>query len=337
MNCIKLIPICLIIFGCSESKQKQPLKVEGAETLVSNQKRLPPKSVSPVIVDKIKYVSSLNEIIAIDIESQKELWRKEIYEISYDESLERDVQDIFIDSIMLFNNSLVIRNESNELYFLGLDLKKIYPNHTEIEKHEHQGYDLYFSESYKTEFEYFKSLDSHTEQLNKSECIERELLSELSNQSLDLKLNNGQFHNLRKPIEDEQFYGYSFEHFDPTTNLYVVWENWLEAGHPIAIDARNGNELVLFGKNFSTNLSASSTVNFAIDLGAGWTPNGIQFLNIDEGQIKKLFEFDPIDLLSKNWGPLDVAWKNDSTVIIHFTDAKSSSIYMQMKFKNQTN
>jgi hypothetical protein len=341
MTYIRLIPFCFFLVACSTKPQEEQVTIDTEETSVIEGKRAVPKTVSPIINGKVKYVASLNEIIALDTESEIELWRKIIYEISYDENLERDVQDIFIDSIRLADNSVIIRNESNNWYFLELDSKKVYPNYSEIQNLKHQGYALSFIDSYETEFQHYKNSDSIHKQLIKEQCLEQNLLSETSTHELNLKLSNGQFFTLKKNISDEQFYGYSFQYFDPITNLYVIWENWLEAGHPIAVNANSGKVIEVFGKTFSTNLNETLTANFANDLGSGWTPNGVQLLNIRSNEIDKLFEFDPIELLNENLGPVDLVWKNDSTVIIQFIkekpDGTSSSIYKQMHFEEQKN
>jgi hypothetical protein len=67
----------------------------------------------------------MNEIIATDTLSQNILWKKEIYKVIYDEKMERDVQDVFIDSISLKDNLMIIRNENTEFYSLNIKTKEV--------------------------------------------------------------------------------------------------------------------------------------------------------------------------------------------------------------------
>lgn len=100
-------------------------------------KRLAPKEVSPVIVGAIKYTAphydkAFNNlagyIMAIEAASGKELWIKQIYKNNYNPSLERDVQDVFINSLKVKDNILIIANEKGEVYNLNLtdnSIKKV--------------------------------------------------------------------------------------------------------------------------------------------------------------------------------------------------------------------
>ena len=49
----------------------------------------------------------MNEIIATDTLTKNILWTKEIYPVVYEENLERDVQDIYIDSIVPQDNLIM--------------------------------------------------------------------------------------------------------------------------------------------------------------------------------------------------------------------------------------
>lgn len=84
-------------------------------------KRLAPKEVRPVTIDNIKYTaptSQMGYIIAKDVITDSILWRKQIYTIQYNDGLEKDVQDDFIDSLYIKGKNLIIHTERNKVFSL---------------------------------------------------------------------------------------------------------------------------------------------------------------------------------------------------------------------------
>ena len=91
-------------------------------------KRSPPKSVKPVAVGGITFSAPgwpIGVVIATDASSGRELWRQRIYTIRYDRKLEQDVQDVFITSLKLRGNVLLITNERGERFVLDLSTRKV--------------------------------------------------------------------------------------------------------------------------------------------------------------------------------------------------------------------
>ena len=62
---------------------------------------------------------------AWDTESNKMIWRRQIYVVKYSVELERDVQDVFITTIGLKNKTLVVSNERKSKYELDLDTLQV--------------------------------------------------------------------------------------------------------------------------------------------------------------------------------------------------------------------
>jgi hypothetical protein len=91
-------------------------------------KRIEPKPVSPVTVGSITYSAPrhlMGVVVATDTVTKKEIWRKHIYRIHYTSSLEKDVQDIFISSLVLEDDNLLISNERGECFSLNLKSRKV--------------------------------------------------------------------------------------------------------------------------------------------------------------------------------------------------------------------
>ena len=90
-------------------------------------KRAVPSKVTPVQVGSIEYSAphgklqnQMGCIEARKVGSGELLWRRQIYVVKYDPDLEGDVQDIFIKSIAVQGNNLIITNERNSEYQLNL-------------------------------------------------------------------------------------------------------------------------------------------------------------------------------------------------------------------------
>jgi hypothetical protein len=97
-------------------------------TLLAEAKRGAPAEVLPLTVGNIEYSAphrnrthkQMGLIEARDLKSEKLIWSRQIYAVKYDPDLEGDVQDVFIKSITVEGNNLIITNERNSKYQLDL-------------------------------------------------------------------------------------------------------------------------------------------------------------------------------------------------------------------------
>ena len=91
-------------------------------------KRIAPKGVIPVKANGIIYTApreKMGFIVAKDEKTGKILWNKQVYVVKYIQNLEDDVQDVFIKSVKLDKNTLIIKNEKNYTYFLDINSLKV--------------------------------------------------------------------------------------------------------------------------------------------------------------------------------------------------------------------
>jgi len=89
-----------------------------------SQKRVAPKEVKPVIIKNIKYSAPTSEmgfVVARDLKTDTIIWKKQVYKVRYNKDLEQDVQDVFIDSLTLLGNYLIIHTENNRNYHLKIN------------------------------------------------------------------------------------------------------------------------------------------------------------------------------------------------------------------------
>jgi hypothetical protein len=101
--------------------------------LIANQawaKRSGPKPVTPVFHNGVSYAAP-NEngregkIEARNAKTGQKLWDIAIYTVKIDPGLEEDVQWVFISSLAIQDNKLLVTNEKNEQYLLDLQTKKV--------------------------------------------------------------------------------------------------------------------------------------------------------------------------------------------------------------------
>ena len=93
-------------------------------------KRMAPKKVAPVKSGHIEYraplsAKAIGTVEAWDTKKNKLLWTKKIYTIKYNENLERDVQWVFIKSLRIVGNKLIITNERGGRYKMDLKTLKV--------------------------------------------------------------------------------------------------------------------------------------------------------------------------------------------------------------------
>ena len=126
MPYFKLLISAFFIVSCSSATNSSTdQNLETQENSTPSFKRAAPKKVPPIVLGDMKYSATMNEIVATDTLTKNILWIKEIYAIDYDESLERDVQDVFITSITASQDSMIITNEDGEMYTLNLETQKV--------------------------------------------------------------------------------------------------------------------------------------------------------------------------------------------------------------------
>jgi hypothetical protein len=100
----------------------------GAVPLQLSAKRVPPPHVNPVVYKNVKYSAAgdgrAGYVVAVDVETGKELWRAEIFHVQLKPLLEEDVQWVFIDELRLLNNALSVRDEKSRCYRLDLTTRQ---------------------------------------------------------------------------------------------------------------------------------------------------------------------------------------------------------------------
>ena len=91
-------------------------------------KRGAPADVAPVLAKGLEFSAphdAMGFVVAKGISSGKELWRVRIYEARVNPALERDVQDVFITSLVVKDDTLLITNERGEKFTLDLKTRKV--------------------------------------------------------------------------------------------------------------------------------------------------------------------------------------------------------------------
>lgn len=100
-------------------------------------KRLAPKEVPPIATDTVVFsvphfpkgdrIENGGVIEARDAKTKKLLWQVQVYKTDYDETLEKDVQDVFIKSITLdmVHNLLILSDEESRVFVLNVTTKKV--------------------------------------------------------------------------------------------------------------------------------------------------------------------------------------------------------------------
>jgi hypothetical protein len=82
-------------------------------------KRMPPKNVKPLVYKGIVFIAPRQKMCYVearDFKTNKKVWEKKVYGIIYDPFLEKDVQDVFITSLGIEGNKLVVTDERGKIY-----------------------------------------------------------------------------------------------------------------------------------------------------------------------------------------------------------------------------
>ncbi len=90
--------------------------------------RSEPREVAPIVQDGVRYSAphgAMAVVVATEVKTGKELWRVQVYKTRMVPELESDVQDVFITSLVLKEDTLIITNERGEKYALDLQTRKV--------------------------------------------------------------------------------------------------------------------------------------------------------------------------------------------------------------------
>ncbi len=104
-------------------------------------KRAAPKDVQPVVDHGLKYLAPhvapgyikahgyptcpVGCVEAWSVKSGKLLWRVQVYEIKYDEKLEKDVQDDFINALQIKDGNLFVETEHGNKFVVNLKTHEV--------------------------------------------------------------------------------------------------------------------------------------------------------------------------------------------------------------------
>ena len=89
-------------------------------------KRLSPKDVPPITVDNVEYRAPHKKMGVVEAwKDGKIVWEQKIYNIKFNDKLERDVQWVFIKKMTHKDNYLLIQNEQGTFFTLNLKTKKV--------------------------------------------------------------------------------------------------------------------------------------------------------------------------------------------------------------------
>jgi hypothetical protein len=104
-------------------------------------KRVGPPDVTPLIIDDIRVEAihwgkekGLGQnggyIVAYNNTTNEELWLLKVYYVKYDDVMEEDVQDVFIESIEATSdiNIVKVTNEKSKIYLVDMNAKSVKEN-----------------------------------------------------------------------------------------------------------------------------------------------------------------------------------------------------------------
>lgn len=102
----------------------------------ANAKRSVPERVEPVILEGVRYIAPCDYKIvgneaqqyyveAWDIKSNQKLWEVSVYTIANNPQMEADVQDVFINSLVIEGDALIVTSEQGKKYQVDLKTKMV--------------------------------------------------------------------------------------------------------------------------------------------------------------------------------------------------------------------
>jgi len=92
-------------------------------------KRIPPKPVTPVVFEGIRYSADGNGrdqyVVAEDAATGRLLWKVRIFHTRISFWTEEDVQWVYISHLKIMNNSLIVKDERARCYAVELKRRRV--------------------------------------------------------------------------------------------------------------------------------------------------------------------------------------------------------------------
>jgi hypothetical protein len=108
----------------------------------------------------------------------------------------------------------------------------------------------------------------------------------------------------------ESFSRYSYVKTLINVGFVLISRKLLESTVEILVNLKNGKKTTLWGKpRFSPN--NKMIISYNVDLVAGFSHNGFQLFEINNGDIKQVFEREILD-----WGTEEIKWDSDTSIVI---------------------
>jgi hypothetical protein len=125
--------VCAVLCsGCAQPVAAQDTHRTSKEIPVIQQSRSAPARLPPVEIDGVRYEQVMNGLrigmparcgylSATNVKSGERLWVIRVYEVTYDEQLERDVQDVYFTRMHAMpGGKLEIENEAGDKFVVDL-------------------------------------------------------------------------------------------------------------------------------------------------------------------------------------------------------------------------
>jgi len=87
-----------------------------------------PAPVTPVVHNGVKYTApmeSMGVVVAFNAASGAKLWEQKIYDVKIDPALEADIQYVYITTLAIQGNDLIVTNEVGARYAMNLSSRAV--------------------------------------------------------------------------------------------------------------------------------------------------------------------------------------------------------------------
>ena len=100
--------------------------------------REPPDPVDPVEHDGVRYTAILEieygGVAAWSVETAQKLWEVEVFRVVFDEKVEGCAQEVYITSLRIEDDALMVTNEREEVFEVDLEKRTVRPVNAYIEE-----------------------------------------------------------------------------------------------------------------------------------------------------------------------------------------------------------
>jgi hypothetical protein len=181
-----------------------------------------------------------------------------------------------------------------------------------------------------------QKVSSNSNWIFKEECLKLKLISIINDDSVSIKLYDGEEIIIKK---GEYSFSIDFIKYESFRGIYIFHEEWSEGGSYFMVAIKDGKKRRIYDSTPVFNQNTYMAMG-AVDIISEWYSNGIQVYDFPKlKEPVELFSLNPTEELNETWGVLEIKWVKNNVILAkgvydNWKAMTNDTIYKKIQFSN---